>query len=115
MKTLFIFAATVALISCSSPQPEQLIIPSAKVQSNAEVSANADASLFISGMTCEMGCKGAIESKLGNSEGVVNFNINFHDSTALVVYDSTLVSLNEIMVRVSEVGNGDFYQAFVSK
>jgi copper chaperone CopZ len=115
MKYSFLVAATLVLVSCSTPEPEVVTIPAAENQPVAVATANAEASLFVSGMTCEMGCKGAIESKLGKSEGVVDFQITFADSTAVVSFDSTLVSAKEITERIAAVGGGDLYSATVLK
>ena len=115
MKYTVLLAATLVLASCSSPEPESLTIPSTAIEPMAEATANAEASLFISGMTCEMGCKGIIESKLGKSTGIVNFEITFADSSAIVSYDSTLVSPFEITARVAAVGGGDLYSATLKK
>ena len=43
-------------------------------------------------MTCEMGCKELLKASLEKSAGIVNFEITFADSTAIVSYDSTMVS-----------------------
>ena len=115
MKYSFLVAATLVLVSCSTPEPEVVNITTAEKQPVTVATANAEASLFVSGMTCEMGCKGAIESKLGKSEGVVDFQITFADSTAVVSFDSTLVSAKEITERIAAVGGGDLYSATVLK
>lgn len=115
MKYTILVAATLVLASCSTPEPEVVAFPTTDNQPIAEATANAEASLFVSGMTCEMGCKGAIESKLGKSEGIVDFQINFADSTAVVSFDSTLVSAQEITARIAAVGGGDLYSATVLK
>ena len=79
MKYTVLLAATLVLASCSS-EPESLTIPATAIEPMAEATANAEASLFISGMTCEVGCKGISESKLGKS------HCEFRDH-----WDSTLV------------------------
>ncbi|HCP40299.1 MAG TPA: hypothetical protein DIT65_00760 [Cryomorphaceae bacterium] len=115
MKYTVILAATLILPSCSSPEPESLTIPATAIEPITGVVANAEVSLLISGMTCEMGCKGLIESKVGKSAGIVNFEITFADSTALVSFDSTLISPAEITVCVAAVGGGGLYSATVLK
>lgn len=114
MKTLTIFAATVALISCSTPEPEVVSIPNSEQKLVLEATANSEASLLISGMTCETGCKGAIEGNLRRSSGVLSFDIDFADSSAAVIFDSTIVSVDEIINRITAVGGGDFYSASLS-
>ena len=114
MKTLPILAATVALISCSTPEPEVVSIPNSEQKLVLEATANSEASLLISGMTCETGCKGAIEGNLRRSSGVLLFDIDFADSSAAVIFDSTIVSVDEIINRITAVGGGDFYSASLS-
>ncbi len=115
MKYAILIAATLVLASCSTPEPEVVAVPGTETQPLVQATANAEASMLISGMTCEMGCKGAIESKLGKSEGVVDFQITFADSTAVVSFDSTLVSKEEITARIAAVGGGDLYSATIIK
>ena len=111
MKILTILAATLALLSCSTPEPEVVSIPTSEQKFAPEATANSAASLLISGMTCETGCKGAIEGNLRRSAGVVSFDIAFADSSAKVIFDSTLVSVDELITRIAAVGGGDFYTA----
>ena len=114
MKTFTILAATAALMSCSTPEPEVVSIPNSEQKLVLAATANSEASLLISGMTCEIGCKGAIEGNLRRSSGVLSFDIDFADSSAVVIFDSTLVSINELITRIAAVGGGDFYSASLS-
>ncbi len=115
MKKLAIFAATLALLSCSIPEPEVILIPVSKQDILPEATANSNVSLLIAGMTCEVGCKGVIERNIRTSAGVVSFDITFSDSSASVTFDSTLVSINEIITRIAAVGDGDIYSASLFK
>ena len=111
MKKLTILAGTLALLSCSTPEPEVMSFPVSRQDILPEATANSKASLWISGMTCEVGCKGLIERNIRTSAGVVSFNITFSDSSASVTFDSTLVSLNQLISRIASVGGGDIYSA----
>ena len=104
---LSVFAATTA---CKSPEPEVITLPTT-VQEKDSVVANASQELFISGMTCVMGCKVAIEQKLNATAGISDFHIVFEDSTATVRFDSTLISANDIIAEVANVAGGGFYTA----
>jgi copper chaperone CopZ len=104
--TLSVFAA---LTACNVPEPEVIAIPVTAVKDS--VVANTSEKLFISGMTCVMGCKGAIEQKLNVTDGISDFYIVFEDSTATVRFDSTLITVNKIIAEVAEVAGGGFYTA----
>jgi len=110
MKQFVVFAALVAMVSCTNQEPEVIEIPTAK-EVVAPVVANASSKMFVSGMTCVMGCKGAIEKKLNATEGVASFEIAFEDSTAVVQFDSTLISAKQIIATVDGVAGGGLYKA----
>jgi copper chaperone CopZ len=105
--TLSVFALVAA---CNAPEPEVITLPTTEVVKDSVV-ANASQELFISGMTCVMGCKGAIEKKLNATNGISDFHIVFEDSTATVRYDSTLITVNKIIAEVADVAGGGFYTA----
>lgn len=111
MKNGFLFLAMLFLFSCGNQEPEVLAIPSNPVHLADAVIPNAESKLFISGMTCVMGCKGAIEKKLNATGGVERFSIVFEDSTATVSFDSTLISNDDILAAVAGVAGGGLYDA----
>ncbi len=111
MKNGFLCLAMLFLFSCGNQEPEALTIPSKTVQLTDTVIVNAESKLFISGMTCVMGCKGAIEKKLNTTGGIAFFDITFEDSTAFVSFDSTLISNDDILAAVAGVAGGGFYEA----
>ena len=111
MKNHILILSVFALVAaCNTPEPEVLTLPTTTVVKDSVV-ANASQDLFISGMTCVMGCKGAIEQKLKATEGVSDFHIVFEDSVATVRFDSTLITVNEIVAEVAAVAGGGFYTA----
>ena len=111
MKNYILTLSVLALaVACNAPEPEVLTLPTTEVAKDSVV-ANASQGLFISGMTCVMGCKGAIEQKLNATEGVSDFHIVFEDSTATVRFDSTLITVNDIVAEVAAVAGGGFYRA----
>ena len=111
MKNLVLILSVFAVMtSCNAPEPEVITIPST-VEVKDTVIANASQELFISGMTCVMGCKGAIEKKLNATNGISDFYIVFEDSTATVRYDSTVITENKIIAEIAAVAGGGFYTA----
>lgn len=111
MKNGFLFLVMLFLFSCGNQEPEVLTIPSKTVHLADAVIPNAESKLFISGMTCVMGCKGAIEKKLNATGGVERFAIVFEDSMATVSFDSTLISNDDIIAAVAGVAGGGLYDA----
>ena len=113
MKKHFLIGLSLYLIatSCSTNEPEVISIPTQDQREVVAVVANATEQMHISGMTCIMGCKGAIEKDLNAHAGIEEFSIVFEDSIATVKYDSTLVSANEIVEAVAAVGGGNLYKA----
>ena len=114
MKNGFLFLAMLFLFSCGNQEPEVLTIPSKTVHLADAVIPNAESKLFISGMTCVMGCKGAIEKKLNATGGVERFAIVFEDSTATLSFDSTLISNDDILAAVAGVAGGGLYDAVLT-
>jgi len=110
MKYFVAIAALATLASCSNTAPEVIEIPVTQEEA-IPVVANASSKMFVSGMTCVMGCKGAIEKKLNATEGVASFEIAFEDSTAVVQFDSTLISAQQIIATVDGVAGGGLYKA----
>lgn len=111
MKNGFLFLVMLFLCSCGNQETEVLTIPSNPVHLADAVIPNAESKLFISGMTCVMGCKGAIEKKLNATGGVERFAIVFEDSTATVSFDSILISNDDILAAVAGVAGGGLYDA----
>lgn len=110
MRTLsFLISLSFLVVSCGQQEPEVTEMP---VQpETVEVVPNAEAEMFVSGMTCVMGCKGAIEKSLNTHEGVASVVIVFEDSVATVSFDSTLVSAEELANVVGSVAGGGLYKA----
>lgn len=112
MKKLLFLSAFIALVSCGPQEPEIVSIPPppAPVE-EASIVANSSSKMFVSGMTCVMGCKGAIEKKLNATPGVVSFEINFEDSTAVAQFNSDYITTEEIISTVNGVAGGGLYTA----
>lgn len=110
MKSFTLCLSLLVLVACAQKEPEVIEIPVETI-AEVEVVPNASSQVFISGMMCEMGCKGTIEKKLREKSGVASFDINFSDSTAVVSFDSTLTNAAEIATAIDEVAGGGLYQA----
>ncbi|GAB5556645.1 MAG: hypothetical protein SchgKO_08580 [Schleiferiaceae bacterium] len=72
------------------------------------VVADSEVDLEIGGMTCEMGCKGAIEKALSKAPGIEVASVDFPTETAVVKYDSKVTSEEEIIEVIQTVANGAY-------
>lgn len=77
------------------------------------ITANANTTLAIEGMTCETGCAKRIEQKIAKMEGVKSCEVDFENKKATVIYDDKKVNeenfvsmvegLNDSQYKVSEI------------
>ncbi|BDD12753.1 copper-translocating P-type ATPase (plasmid) [Fulvitalea axinellae] len=59
----------------------------------------------VTGMTCA-GCAASVENVLNGIEGVKEAKVNFADNTVAMEYDMDAVKINEIKVKLTDVGYG---------
>lgn len=97
-KYIFLFASMI-FFSCNSSEVERVAV------------ADAQASLAIEGMTCEVGCKKVIEKKMRAFAGVVKFDIDFENQIAAVEYDSQMISAEDIVAEINQINNGAYSAA----
>lgn len=63
-------------------------------------------SMEIEGMTCEMGCKNAIEKKVAKMEGIQKIEIDFENAVAQVSYDANVTNPDEVIETIGSIGGG---------
>ena len=63
----------------------------------------------IKGMTCEIGCARLIQSKLYKTEGVTFASVSFADSSGVISYDASRVSIEDLKAVIEGAGGGDLY------
>jgi copper chaperone CopZ len=93
---MMLLLTTFALESCNS-------MGEAKVSSQT-------VQFDISGMTCEHGCKKAIETKVAKVEGVSKVAIDFETAVADITYDPAKTNPGDIIAVIQGIGGG-LYQA----
>lgn len=96
----FLFSAA----SCSSSSKNDISADTALIKTVA---------LEIEGMTCEMGCKNAIEKKVAKMEGVQSIQVDFQSATAEVTYDERITNPDEVIETIESIGGG-LYSAKVA-
>lgn len=72
-----------------------------------ETAANLETASFkIDGMTCSVGCAGAIEQKLSSMEGVENAKVDFEKKTATVSFDADKQTPEKLVEKVEGIAGG---------
>lgn len=106
LNAIVMLAFVAAITGCSNTQPAE----NAKVETQetielATVTPNATATLDVEGMTCEMGCKAAIEKHLSKTAGIAKCEIDFKNAVAVVEYDNGIITEEQIIAEIGEVAN----------
>ncbi len=106
--SLFIFTIFV-LTACNSSEEAQVESEVNSTQQTVEPAvANTVAELNISGMTCEFGCKGAIEKALNKTNGIQEASIDFENTLAEVKFDNQKITSSKIVEVITSVNNGAY-------
>ena len=100
--TLTLGLSVLILISCGQKEATQSETEETVV---VAVTPNATTTLDIEGMTCEMGCKAAIEKHLNKTHGVANCAVDFEKAIAVIEYDNTVITEDQLIAEVGEVAN----------
>jgi copper chaperone CopZ len=115
-KIMLVVVASTALLSCkkeSTNTNEATPVETTTDTLNTEITAeNLNTESFkIEGMTCQMGCANAIESKLSALEGVKEAKVDFENKTATVSFDKTKQNKVSLVKTIEAVAGGDTYKA----
>lgn len=107
----FLLLVGVVSLSCKKEDNNEI---SEVNQENVENIIPEDAKLelanaTIEGMTCEIGCAQAIESKLKATPGVKEAKVNFEEKTATITYDVNQQNNESLKEIIEGVGGGDAY------
>lgn len=106
IKSLVALALIAGLAACNSTPKEEIATEETiEVVEMAAVTPNASTTLDVEGMTCEMGCKAAIEKHLSKTAGVAKCEIDFDKAVAVVDYDNTIITEEQIIAEIGEVAN----------
>ena len=110
-KAIFLLLAISALliISCSINDEKG---KTKDLKSNVlQIAKMETVSLAISGMTCQIGCAKAIQSKLSKKEGVAAAVVVFTDSIATITFDSNKTSAENLSSFITGIAGGNLYTA----
>ena len=70
-------------------------------------------SVKIEGMHCASGCAMSIQKKLNNTDGILDANVDFSSSIALIEYD-TSTDKNDIINLINEMKGGAYEASLIS-
>uniref|UniRef100_UPI0040496E24 heavy-metal-associated domain-containing protein n=1 Tax=Flavobacterium sp. TaxID=239 RepID=UPI0040496E24 len=110
-KIAVIAMLTLTFMSCKNEAVE--VKEEAPVEITKDTIAVADlktTSLSIEGMTCQMGCANAIESKLTGTEGVQEAKVDFENKLATISFDGTKQTPESLSKIVEAVAGGETYK-----
>lgn len=105
MKSLLIVAAIGFAVACSNTNNVQESTSGEESVQLAEVTPNATSTLDVEGMTCEMGCKAAIEKHLSKTAGVATCKVDFESAVAVIEYDNNQITEDQIIAEIGSVAN----------
>ena len=96
--------AAFSLTSCNTDSKKKPVTKEVSAPNPQKLAFN------ISGMTCEIGCAKTIQSKLSKKAGITSAKVVFTDSIAMVEYNASAISQEEITSFVNGIAGGDLYK-----
>ena len=104
---LFPLTCLFVLLACTQQPKPEIKEVSTTAQSNGKVIEDelSEASFSISGMMCKMGCAKAIETNLSKMEGVHKASVDFESSLATVLYNSSILKIDDLVQTVTDTGD----------
>ena len=104
---LFPLTCLFVLLACTQQPKPEIKEVSTTAQMNGKVIEDelSEASFSISGMMCKMGCAKAIETNLSKMEGVHKASVDFESSLATVLYNSSILKIDDLVQTVTDTGD----------
>ena len=96
MKYLSFMLISFLALSCGTSVKEEV----------AQVGVNHKLDLTVEGMVCSKGCVSTINKKLGELDGIVEFEVVYDDKRATVVYDVDKINKKELIKNIESLHNG---------
>jgi periplasmic mercuric ion binding protein len=108
LTSLLLFSCKNESIDANEATPAETTVDTL---ATSESTANLKtASFSIEGMTCQMGCANAIESKLTGLDGVSDAKVDFENKTAVVKFDGSKQTSETLVKTIEAVAGGDTYK-----
>jgi periplasmic mercuric ion binding protein len=117
-KYIFVLLAATSISACNnktentteSTNNEAITTNLAQAKKTIAPENLAETELKIEGMTCQMGCANTIKTKLEALNGVDKAKVSFEDAKAVVYYDKTIVSVDDLKNTVNTIADGKLYK-----
>jgi copper chaperone CopZ len=114
LKSLVVIGISSILFSCKDTASKPAEIDSETASTETKVTAVSQkpetASFKIDGMTCAIGCAKTIETKLCKMNGVQKASVDFEKKQAIVEFDATIVTTENLVQAVESTGDGATYK-----
>ena len=110
-KAIFLLLAISATLIISCSIKSEKLDPKDLKNDVPRMAKTETISLAISGMTCEIGCAKAIQSKLSKKEGVTAAEVVFTDSIATITFNSNKTSAEDLSSFITGIAGGNLYTA----
>jgi len=115
-KSILVLTLGCAIVACSSGVTEEnatgtLVVPTVELAEGTTETGMLTADVAVGGMSCEMGCVGAIKNKFAGMEGVTTVEFPDFDGAqplnhAIIQYDADLIKGEDLAVAIQEIGGG---------
>jgi len=105
IKIVVALAVAASLTACNTEQSTEVNTEENTAVELVAVTPNASSTFDVEGMTCEMGCKAAIEKHLSKTAGIAKCAVDFENALAVVEYDNTIITEEQIIAEIGEVAN----------
>ncbi|UYW00840.1 cation transporter [Flavobacterium agricola] len=117
-KYIFIVLAAIGFTACNNKTENTVAETNAEVattnlaKAKAEIAPEnlAETEFKIEGMTCQMGCANTIKSKLEAVTGVDKADVSFDQENAIVYYDKSVVTVDDLKNTVNNIADGKLYK-----
>jgi copper chaperone CopZ len=98
MRTIILFTLLISIFACSNNNQ----VKTGK-SSETDIKVLVTTNFLVSGMTCT-GCENTITKGVEGINGVKNVKASYKDSLAIVSYDSSLVTPEQISQKIKDLG-----------
>lgn len=112
--------ASISMVSCGGAEEseEDATENTATKEVEKEVveavqyTANETVAMEIEGMKCAINCKGSVEKSIKNTAGVASYDVEFNkdnpSNKALISFDNTVTSAEEIKKAIENTNDGAY-------
>lgn len=110
MRLALLPAIMLMVASCGQTPNNEAEVSSETIEVSEKevVVANAQTTLAVEGMMCEVGCVSTIQNALNETPGVSICDVDFENSQAVVDFDSTQIDQKAIIEVINKLADGHY-------